>query len=121
MPQDQHYIVQTSAPISVYQPQDYNNAVVVSQPGSGNFQIRHPVSHRPLRFANQIAQGNPPMVRYSYPPQQGNPPQQSFIIQPIQQHPPQRMIIRPGTSGECELYHDYLYSLMFQIVPNTFK
>jgi hypothetical protein len=89
----QNYIIQTSVPTSVYNVvQGSANQSQVNNEGNrqNNFQIRHPVTNRPLQFTTQST--NPQIVRYTYPAQ-GQPPPQVVIQQ-------QPRMLRP--SGECK-------------------
>ncbi|KAI6215078.1 hypothetical protein M3Y94_00342600 [Aphelenchoides besseyi] len=77
---------------------NYNNTVVVNQSmQQNNFNVRHPVSQRPIRFTNQMGPmaGGHSNVRYSYP-MANNSQQQSVVMQSM----PNRMPIRPNTNTE---------------------
>ncbi|KAI6176904.1 hypothetical protein M3Y97_00849300 [Aphelenchoides bicaudatus] len=107
--QQPHYIVQTSVPTSVYnvvqgsssQPQimhhvnindsqqQDNNYGQPTRPGS--MQIRHPVTQRPVHFANQ---SNAPTVRYNFSSGQQIPQGQQIVVQQS------RNMIRGNAPGE---------------------
>lgn len=113
--QQQHYIVQTSAPTTIYnvvqgsssQPQVVHQINIGDNQESSynqrskNSSIRHPVTQRPIQFTTQSS--NVPIVRYSYPNGQQNQSSQPIVV-----HQP-RNIIRQTTPGECGLFTQMLF------------
>ncbi|KAI6188139.1 hypothetical protein M3Y98_00321900 [Aphelenchoides besseyi] len=91
-------LMQQTNPVDKPQTINYSNTVVVNQSmQQNNFNVRHPVTQRPIRFTNQMGPmaGGHSNVRYSYP-MANNSQQQSVVMQSM----PNRMSIRPNTNSE---------------------